>query len=80
MLKLESDGTRPVPVLVDCLSTWRRTRRHVVAVSSEVGCGVVSATASGRRYRDELGNLNVRGADGADEVWDCLAGVAQRLK
>ncbi|CAM5411442.1 bifunctional adenosylcobinamide kinase/adenosylcobinamide-phosphate guanylyltransferase [Streptomyces hirsutus] len=33
----------------------RATRRTVVAVSNEVGSGIVPATASGRRYRDELG-------------------------
>lgn len=33
----------------------RSTRRQVVLVSNEVGSGVVPATASGRRFRDELG-------------------------
>src|ERR1700677_1035405 len=34
------------------LAAWRSTRRYVVAVSNEVGAGVVPATASGVRYRD----------------------------
>jgi adenosylcobinamide kinase / adenosylcobinamide-phosphate guanylyltransferase len=59
---------------------WRATRRHVVAVSSEVGSGVVPGTVSGRRYRDELGRLNARIAAGSEEVWLCTAGIAQRLR
>jgi adenosylcobinamide kinase/adenosylcobinamide-phosphate guanylyltransferase len=59
---------------------WRATRRPVVAVSSEVGSGVVPGTVSGRRYRDELGRLNARIAAGSEEVWLCTAGIAQRLR
>jgi adenosylcobinamide kinase/adenosylcobinamide-phosphate guanylyltransferase len=59
---------------------WRATRRHVVAVSSEVGSGVVPGTVSGRRYRDELGRLNARIAAESDEVWLCTAGIPQRLR
>ncbi len=102
----------PVPVLVDCLSTWLAgvmdecgvwsgragadkelaarmdglvdawgsTRRLVVAVSNEVGLGVVPATASGVRYRDELGRLNARIAADAEQAWMCTAGIARRLR
>ncbi|HXT94018.1 MAG TPA: bifunctional adenosylcobinamide kinase/adenosylcobinamide-phosphate guanylyltransferase, partial [Trebonia sp.] len=42
------------------LHAWQFTSRLVVAVSNEVGSGVVPATASGVRYRDELGRLNAR--------------------
>jgi adenosylcobinamide kinase/adenosylcobinamide-phosphate guanylyltransferase len=59
---------------------WRATRRHVVAVSNEVGSGVVPATVSGRRFRDELGSLNARIAAECDEVWLCTAGIARRLR
>jgi adenosylcobinamide kinase/adenosylcobinamide-phosphate guanylyltransferase len=102
----------PVPVLVDCLTTWlarvmddcgawngdgetsravadhvdrllgawRQTPRHVVAVSNEIGSGVVPETVSGRRFRDELGRLNARIAAASDEVWLCTAGIARRLR
>ena len=59
---------------------WRTTRRHVVAVSNEVGSGVVPATASGIRYRDELGVLNARIAAECEQVWYCVAGIARRIK
>jgi adenosylcobinamide kinase / adenosylcobinamide-phosphate guanylyltransferase len=62
------------------LHTWRSTRRIVVAVSNEVGSGVVPATASGVRYRDELGRLNALIAAECEQVWLCTAGIARRLR
>lgn len=61
-------------------AAWSGSRAHVVAVSNEVGSGVVPATASGRRYRDELGVLNARIAAACDEVWLITAGIGQRLR
>jgi adenosylcobinamide kinase/adenosylcobinamide-phosphate guanylyltransferase len=60
--------------------TWRDAVRPVVAVSNEVGSGVVPATPSGRRYRDELGILNARIAAASDRVWLMTAGLPQRLR
>jgi uroporphyrin-III C-methyltransferase len=60
--------------------SWRATTRHVVAVSNEVGSGIVPATLSGRRFRDELGHLNALIASECDEVWLCTAGVPRRLR
>lgn len=62
------------------VDAWRSTRRHVVAVSNEVGSGVVPATASGGRFRDELGVLNTRIAAECEQVWLCIAGIARRLR
>lgn len=62
------------------VAAWSASSRHVVAVSNEVGSGVVPATASGRRYRDELGALNARIAAASDEVWFVVAGIPQRLR
>lgn len=56
------------------------TRRRVVLVSNEVGQGVVPATASGRRFRDEMGIVNSRVATRCDAVWFVVAGLPQRLK
>jgi adenosylcobinamide kinase/adenosylcobinamide-phosphate guanylyltransferase len=64
----------------EVLEAWRHTRRQVIAVSSEIGSGVVPGTASGRRFRDELGRLNARLAAVSDEVWLCTAGIARRLR
>lgn len=62
------------------LAAWSRSRRRVVAVSNEVGSGVVPATPSGRRFRDELGVLNARVAAGSERVWLVTAGIPQRLR
>jgi len=62
------------------LHAWRSTRRVVVAVSNEVGAGVVPCTASGMRFRDELGRLNALVAAECEQVWLCTAGIARRLR
>jgi adenosyl cobinamide kinase/adenosyl cobinamide phosphate guanylyltransferase len=51
-----------------------------VAVSNEVGLGIVPATALGRRYRDVLGRVNAIWADVADEALLVVAGRALRLE
>jgi adenosylcobinamide kinase/adenosylcobinamide-phosphate guanylyltransferase len=58
----------------------RATRRTLVAVSNEVGSGVVPATASGRRYRDELGALNAAFAAECEHVVLVVAGQALALR
>jgi adenosylcobinamide kinase/adenosylcobinamide-phosphate guanylyltransferase len=62
------------------VDAWRRTRRTLVAVTNEVGSGVVPATASGRVFRDALGRLNAAVAAESDEVWLTVAGLPQRLR
>ena len=62
------------------VEAWENTRAHVVAVSDEVGLGVVPETRSGRLFRDCLGAVNQRLASTADEVWFVLAGLPQRLR
>ncbi|MFF7241900.1 bifunctional adenosylcobinamide kinase/adenosylcobinamide-phosphate guanylyltransferase [Streptomyces collinus] len=58
----------------------RASRRTVVAVSNEVGSGIVPATASGRRYRDELGRLNAAFAGECEQVLLVVAGQALVLR
>ncbi|MEU3369793.1 bifunctional adenosylcobinamide kinase/adenosylcobinamide-phosphate guanylyltransferase [Streptomyces sp. NPDC006660] len=58
----------------------RSTARTVVAVSNEVGSGVVPATASGRRFRDELGRLNAAFAAECEQVLLVVAGQALTLR
>ncbi|MFE4670727.1 bifunctional adenosylcobinamide kinase/adenosylcobinamide-phosphate guanylyltransferase [Streptomyces sp. NPDC056716] len=58
----------------------RATRRVVVVVSNEVGSGIVPATASGRRYRDELGRLNAAVAGECEQVLLVVAGQVVVLR
>ncbi|GGJ96893.1 adenosylcobinamide kinase/adenosylcobinamide phosphate guanyltransferase [Streptomyces camponoticapitis] len=58
----------------------RATRRTVVLVTNEVGSGVVPATASGRRFRDELGRLNAAVAAECEHVLLVVAGQALTLR
>ncbi|MFC9249536.1 bifunctional adenosylcobinamide kinase/adenosylcobinamide-phosphate guanylyltransferase [Streptomyces sp. NPDC057136] len=58
----------------------RGTRRTVVAVTNEVGSGVVPATAAGRRFRDELGRLNAAFAAECEHVLLVVAGQALVLR
>ena len=62
------------------IDAWAAAAVTVVAVSDEVGSGIVPATASGRRFRDALGELNQRLAAAADEVWLVTAGIPRRLR
>jgi adenosyl cobinamide kinase/adenosyl cobinamide phosphate guanylyltransferase len=50
-----------------------------VAVSNEVGLGVVPATELGRRYRDILGRVNTIWAEAAEQVSLVIAGRALPL-
>ncbi|SDC43072.1 adenosylcobinamide kinase /adenosylcobinamide-phosphate guanylyltransferase [Geodermatophilus telluris] len=66
---------------VDALvNAWAMTPAHVVAVSDEVGLGVVPESRAGRLFRDALGEVNQRLAGTADEVWFVVAGLPQRLR
>lgn len=73
-------GTRLAQRTDGLVTAWQQTSRHVIAVSNEVGCGIVPATVSGRRFRDELGWLNSRIAAASEEVWFCTAGIPRRLR
>ncbi|MFG2296654.1 bifunctional adenosylcobinamide kinase/adenosylcobinamide-phosphate guanylyltransferase [Streptomyces sp. NPDC048603] len=64
----------------ELVAALRATGRTVVAVSNEVGSGVVPATPAGRRFRDELGRLNAAVAGECEHVLLVVAGQAVVLK
>ena len=63
----------------DLLDAWHAVGVPVVAVSNEVGAGVVPATWSGRLFRDELGRLNTRLSSASESVLLVVAGRAVDL-
>lgn len=52
----------------------------LIAVSNEVGLGIVPDNALARRYRDTLGWVNQRFAQASDEAWLLVSGLPLRLK
>jgi histidinol-phosphate aminotransferase len=79
-VKPEDADLRLADALDTLIDAWAAAAVTVVAVSDEVGSGIVPATASGRRFRDALGELNQRLAASADEVWLVIAGIPRRLR
>jgi adenosylcobinamide kinase / adenosylcobinamide-phosphate guanylyltransferase len=76
-------------VVVDCLSLWIANGGDgavpeprdglTVAVTNEVGLGIVPANALARDYRDTLGRVNAAWVDAADEAYFVVAGRPLRL-
>lgn len=58
----------------ELIAAWRGTRARVVAVTDEVGAGLVPATPGGRYFRDVLGRLNQRLADESETAAQVIAG------
>ena len=67
----------PVDEMISAVGAFGST---LVLVSPEVGLTVIPATASGRRFADELGSLNQRVAELCDRVVLVVAGQALSLK
>ncbi|MGL5858090.1 MAG: bifunctional adenosylcobinamide kinase/adenosylcobinamide-phosphate guanylyltransferase [Angustibacter sp.] len=72
----QSDGWRAaVAREVDALvQAWHTVQVPAVAVTNEVGSGVVPGTTSGRLFRDELGVLNTRLSLASERVLLVVAG------
>jgi adenosylcobinamide kinase / adenosylcobinamide-phosphate guanylyltransferase len=62
------------------LAALAARRVHVIAVSDEVGMGIVPENALARRFRDEQGRLNQQVAALADSVVFMAAGLPLALK
>jgi adenosylcobinamide kinase/adenosylcobinamide-phosphate guanylyltransferase len=64
----------------ELVAAVRATSRTVVAVTNEVGAGIVPGDAGSRRFRDELGRLNAAFADECEHVLLVVAGQALGLR
>ena len=58
----------------ELVTAWQTVAVTVVAVSDEVGSGVVPGESSGRLFRDLLGRLNTRMAEASERVLLVVAG------
>ncbi|MFF8292011.1 bifunctional adenosylcobinamide kinase/adenosylcobinamide-phosphate guanylyltransferase [Streptomyces sp. NPDC016309] len=66
--------------VAELVAAVRGTPRTVVAVTNEVGAGIVPADAGSRRFRDELGRLNAAFADECEHVLLVVSGQALVLR
>lgn len=53
---------------------------HLVAITNELGCGLVPESAVGRRFRDLQGWMNQDVACAADQVYHLVAGIPSLIK
>jgi adenosylcobinamide kinase/adenosylcobinamide-phosphate guanylyltransferase len=77
-------------VIVDCLSLWIANGGDgavlaprpglTIAVTNEVGLGIVPVNALARAYRDDLGRVNAAWVGAADEAYLVVAGKTLRLE
>ena len=58
----------------------RKRSGLTVAVSNEVGLGIVPVTPLGRRYRDVLGRVNATWVDASERAFLVVAGRALPLE
>ena len=63
----------------DLVGAWRQTAALIVAVTDDVGSGLVPAYPAGRVFRDELGWLNQRLAAESELVLHLVAGRVTAL-
>jgi adenosylcobinamide kinase / adenosylcobinamide-phosphate guanylyltransferase len=63
----------------DLVQALSGRRPGAAVVSNEVGDGIVPTDSTARRYRDLMGRVNSRVADGAVEAYLIVAGQALRL-
>jgi adenosylcobinamide kinase/adenosylcobinamide-phosphate guanylyltransferase len=87
------DAPADATVLIDCLSLWVANggggdealhaavarEALTIAVTNEVGMGIVPDNALARGYRDDLGRVNAAWAAAADEAYFVVAGRTLRL-
>ncbi len=61
-------------------ASCKRTEASVIAVSNELGLGIVPENPLSRRFRDLSGTINQLIANAAQEVFFVAAGIALKMK
>jgi adenosylcobinamide kinase/adenosylcobinamide-phosphate guanylyltransferase len=65
---------RVAPRMDELVAAWRARTGPLVAVSDEVGLGVVPGSSAGRLFREQLGRLNTRLAAESEQTLLVVAG------
>ncbi len=74
-------ANRPIQPEIDALIAWQqRSEATLIAVTNEVGLGIVPDNALARQYQDALGQANQALAAAADKVVLMVAGLALAIK
>jgi len=76
---LEQDEATWAETVVDLLLSFSQSNAQVVIVAEETGWGVVPAYATGRSFRDRLGNLTRQIGELASAVYLVTGGYALNL-
>lgn len=72
---------RPAPAEIEALIAWQRsTGATLIAVTNEVGLGIVPDNVLARQYRDLLGQANQAFAAAASRVVLMVSGIALQIK
>jgi len=77
---MESAGSKAPEAIDRLVTTLRERRAAVVAVSNEVGLGIVPENAIAREFRDLAGAMNRKIAEIATELHLLVAGQPLRIK
>lgn len=75
--KIQEHILEEIEKLINCV---KKTGVTLVAVTSEVGWGLVPPDPQSRAYRDILGRVNQRLGQAADEVYLVAVGIPLQLK
>ena len=74
------DDSEILAAVEELAEALAETGSSVVAVSNEVGSGIIPDNALARRFRDMAGEVNRRMAEAASEVYLLTAGIPLKLK
>ncbi|MBI5097152.1 MAG: bifunctional adenosylcobinamide kinase/adenosylcobinamide-phosphate guanylyltransferase [Nitrospirae bacterium] len=80
ILGRDANSDRIIREIEYLATTLKTTSYKVIAVSNEVGQGIVPANNLARLFRDMSGLMNRKVADVADEVYLITCGIPLKIK
>jgi len=80
LLEYPNQNEKISEIVDDFFSSLDELEEKIIIVSNEVGMGIVPDNKLARDYRDQLGFLNQRVAERADEVYLFFSGIPVKIK